>query len=371
MTGHWNMHLGVGRSSFRANSQNITLIPTNITSSCTNFLTSLNSDLTLQSCIGQLINITSAFTPTSSGSPNVSQSDINFALAAMCNDKAKCQDNVIRGWLSQFWSTCNVELTSSGQSNSQVRDLYDLLYAFNPMVAAVCAIDSANQEYCINEIKQPSSSSASSSSASSSAPSASSTGTDDVVTGISNNTLLATVTTFDPVELAREYLIIPLTSTSITKRLLSLSLFKNRDSAQVVEAATLNTPNTTTYRNTMLPFLFLQPDMKAAQLCTPCTREVMVSYVKFEAAYPYTMGLASSAILGGQPKLWNAINGTCGPNFIAAIMSQVGLSSSLATNGNGSASAAGRRLEGLNGGLVSVLGGVVGIVGLLGGLMVL
>ncbi|EIW66090.1 hypothetical protein TREMEDRAFT_41126 [Tremella mesenterica DSM 1558] len=360
--------IGLSAVVLGVSAQNITLIPTNITSSCTTFLTSLNSDLTLQSCIGQLINITSAFTPTPSGSPNVSQSDINFALAAMCNDKAKCQDNVIRGWLSQFWSTCNVELTSSGQSNSQVRDLYDLLYAFNPMVAAVCAIDSANQEYCINEIKQ---SSSSSSSASSSAPSASSTGTDDVVTGISNNTLLATVTTIDAVELARQYLIIPLTSTSITKRLLSLSLFKNRDSAQVVEAATLIAPNTTTYRNTMLPFLFLQPDMKAAQLCTPCAREVMVSYVKFEAAYPYTMGLASSAILGGQPKLWNAINGTCGPNFIAAIMSQVGLSSSLATNGNGSASAAGRRLEGLNGGLVSVLGGVVGIVGLLGGLMVL
>jgi hypothetical protein len=98
-----------------------------------------------------------------------------------------------------------------------------------------------------------------------------------------------------------------------------------RDSVQQSSFATVVTPNTTTYRTTNLPFLFLQPSFTSSQLCTPCTREVMVAYIKWESAVPYALGLSASPILGGQIELWNAINSTCGTTFINAINAEVGV----------------------------------------------
>ncbi len=45
--------------------QNLTLIPSNIGSSCSSFLTTLNTDSSLSSCVGSLINATQSFSPTS------------------------------------------------------------------------------------------------------------------------------------------------------------------------------------------------------------------------------------------------------------------------------------------------------------------
>jgi hypothetical protein len=88
--------------------------------------------------------------------------------------------------------------------------------------------------------------------------------------------------------------------------------------------ATVITPNATTYRSTNLPFLFLQPSFNADRLCTPCTREIMVAYIKWETAVPYALGLAQSPILGGQMDLWQSIDQTCGSTYVAAINAQVG-----------------------------------------------
>lgn len=308
--------------------QDSSLIPANITASCSTFLGQINSDPTLSSCVQPLINATSSFSPTAGSS--LSSDDINFTLATLCKTNAGCSDSVIRSWLSNFYSSCSDELTSSSGYNAQVRELYDILYVVNPLKGAVCSIDSSNQDYCVHEIVELE---ANSSSVTASAPAS-----------IGNSTTLLSLVNTDkwsPVSFAAENLYITVTAsaTTITKRF--LDLIAARAPAQSVNLATIITPNSTTYRTTNLPFLFLQPTMQQSALCTPCTREIMVAYIKWESAYPYALGLSNSPILGGQSALWSAINSTCGAGYINAITSEVG-SFVAASTGNFSSSAESR-----------------------------
>ena len=275
----------------------------------------LNSDSTLSSCVQPLINATASFSP-SSGS-NLTAAEIDSTLATLCKANAGCSDSIIRTWLSNFYAACSVELTSSTGYSAQVRELYDILYVVNPLKGAVCSIDSANQDYCVNEIVA--SETASNKTTGSAAKASASAGNSTVLVS-----LLKTGSSASPVAFAAENLYITLTTSAstITKRF--LDLLSARDAAQANSLATIITPNTTTYRNTNLPFLFLQPDMASSALCTPCTREIMVSYIKWESAYPYALGLRNSPILGGQSALWTAINSTCAASYVNAITSEVG-----------------------------------------------
>lgn len=76
--------------------------------------------------------------------------------------------------------------------------------------------------------------------------------------------------------------------------------------------------------------------MSQSALCTPCTRGVFVSYIKWETQNPYAIGLANSPILGGQNKLFSAVNKTCGASFAAAIQQEAG-------SGNAQSGGAGQR----------------------------
>ena len=317
------------------------MIPANISPSCATFLAQINSDTTLSSCVQPLINATSSFSPTTGS--NLSSSDINWTLASLCKKNAGCSDSTIRSWLSNFYSSCSAELTSSSTYNAQVRELYDILYVVNPLKGAVCAIDSSNQNYCVNEIVASESSYLNLST--SSVPKPASTATSANASSVANNTMLvnfaASKSSWSPVSFAAENLYITLTTSanSLTKRV--LNLVAPRDGAQSVNLATIITPNTTTYRTTNLPFLFLQPTMGSSALCTPCTREVMVAYIKWESAYPYALGLSNSPILGGQSALWSSINSTCGPSYINAITAEIGSFAS-ASAGNSTSGAESR-----------------------------
>jgi len=306
---------------------NSTLIPANISSSCSDFLTKLNSDTTLSSCVQPLINATASFSPTSGA--NLTENDIAQTLATLCETTSGCSDSTIRTWLSGFYSSCSAELTSPSTYNSQVRELYDIVYVFQPLKGAVCSIDSSNQEYCVNEIINETKTSSNSSSVSANA----------TASGIANSTTLVTVlnTSFSPIQFAADNLYIIISVASQTAKR-AFELFSARDT-QSVNMATVITPNTTTYRSTNLPFLFLQPTMPASSLCTPCTREVMVAYVKWETGFPYALGLSASPILGGQSALWNGISSTCGPSFINAINAEVGQFAT-SSNGNSTVSSA-------------------------------
>ena len=86
--------------------------------------------------------------------------------------------------------------------------------------------------------------------------------------------------------------------------------------------------------------------MKSSDLCTPCTREVFVSYIKWESQQPYALGLSQSPILGGQGALWNAVNATCGATYTNAVVSEVG-AGNFAASGIGAASATTSMIPGL------------------------
>ncbi|WVQ81478.1 hypothetical protein IAT38_003602 [Cryptococcus sp. DSM 104549] len=348
------------QSNSTGNSTDSILIPSNITSSCSSFLSSLNADSTLSSCVTPLINATASFSPVAAAATNLTDDTINYTLASICKTNTGCSDSIIRGWLAKFYSECYAELASSTGYNSDVRELYDILYVVNPLKGAVCSIDSSNQEYCVNQIvaaESSSNSTASSNSTSAANSTAAGNSTSLFVSFAAADSVLA------PVQLAAANLYIEVSSgaASLKKRVLDTVL--SRRAAQVVNTATVITPNATTYKSTNLPFLFLQPSMASSALCTPCTREVMVAYVKWETQVPYALGLKQSPILGGQSALWSAINGTCGSAYVNAILAQVG---SLTSN---SSSAAGSVFVGQSGvaGLTAVVGAAfaAGIVGLL------
>lgn len=260
------------------------LIPSGISSGCTTFLESLNSDSQLQSCVNPLITATSAFSPVSGKSP--STADLTSALKTVCSASG-CDQSYVISKLNAFYSACRSEIDSG---NEQVAGLYDGLYVFTPLKAAVCSVDSSSQAYCVNSIRSAGAS----------------------AQGPANSTVKA-VNTNSVASIAQSaadllYNIVP----GLSKR------------ASTSSFASIITPNATTYRNTNLPFLFLQPDMTQAQLCTSCTRQIMVSYIKFENAIGYGPGLGNSPILGGQSELWSGIKTVCGDSFTGAIVSEAG-----------------------------------------------
>ncbi|BEI85207.1 hypothetical protein CcaverHIS002_0506080 [Cutaneotrichosporon cavernicola] len=260
------------------------LIPSGISSGCTTFLESLNADQNLQTCVNPLIQATNAFSPVSGKNP--SSSDLTSALKTMCSASG-CDQSYVVGKLNEFYSACRSEIDSG---NSKVAELYDVLYVFTPLKGAVCSVDSGSQAYCVNSIRK-----AGASSNPGPAGSKSFASSVNAVAAIANS--------------AADYLY---NAAGFSKRAASQSF------------ASVVTPNATTYRNTNLPFLFLQPDMTKDQLCTSCTRQIMVNYIKYENGIVYGPGLSNSPILGGQSGLWNGIKTVCGDAFTGAIVTEAG-----------------------------------------------
>jgi hypothetical protein len=263
------------------------LIPSGISSGCTTFLESLNADQTLQTCVNPLIQATNAFSPVSGKSP--STSDLTSALKTMCSASG-CDQTYVVGKLNEFYTACRSEIDSG---NSKVAELYDVLYVFTPLKGAVCSRDSASQAYCVNTIRK----------AGSSTPAA----------GPANST-----------SFAKSINVVAAIANSAADYLYDVTGLSKRAPSSQSSFASVVTPNATTYRNTNLPFLFLQPDMTKEQLCTSCTRQIMVTYIKYENAIGYGPGLGNSPILGGQSGLWNGIKTVCGDSFTGAIVSEAG-----------------------------------------------
>ncbi|KLO18691.1 hypothetical protein SCHPADRAFT_885993 [Schizopora paradoxa] len=275
-------------SAANASSTANPLIPTGISSQCSTFLTSLNTDSTITSCIQPILSATSQFGP--SGTSNASSSAVTAALNQLCSI-ASCEQT-IRGKLSDFYTACTAELTGSG-ANKNVLQTYDWLYVFSPFVTAACSKDD-NGKYCVTEIESSTGSSNTTGSSKSVAS------TNDKLALVQNN-------------LASD----------------ASSPFARRATVtQNVTAALV--PNTTTFATTGLAFLFLTPDMTANQLCVSCTRQVLSAYMNFEQTVPYGPGLASSPLISGQNALYTAVNSTCGASFMSgAVQAAGGLGSGL------------------------------------------
>jgi hypothetical protein len=316
------------------------MIPANLSDSCTTYLHSLNVDAKFANCVQPLANITALFNP-SAGQNNASAyatSDITRTLANLCSSSAakSCDASLVRSYLSRFYTACKTELQANGNGNDAVRDMYDFLYVVTPFRNAICTKNGASSRYCVLEIG--SSGVADEAGSTNATTTASSNGTsiaDQVASANASNATTAGMfksfaalsgTTaqemFADVAAAAANLVTYThvnVANALAKRIVAPRGEEDDASTMIM------TPNTTTYRTTSLSYLFLQPNMSASILCTTCTKNVMASYVAWEANNPYGTGLGASPILGAQQALWESLGATCGANFTTAITQLAGV----------------------------------------------
>ncbi|GJJ10482.1 hypothetical protein Clacol_004708 [Clathrus columnatus] len=110
---------------------NIT-IPSTATNSCSTFLSALNTDSNLQTCLG----------------PTLQVLESNSAsIETFCNVTATqgCPSGTIKRYLANFAGNCSKELASSDKN---IVPLFDALYLLTPLSMAACAKD-ANGNFCV------------------------------------------------------------------------------------------------------------------------------------------------------------------------------------------------------------------------------
>jgi hypothetical protein len=197
---------------------------------------------------------------------------MSSALSTLCDPATSsgCPDSFIRSKIADFYEACAPELTST--PNKDVIRAYDVLYTLKPMWQAICSQDDQGR-YCVTETANNFTPSSSNRTA---------TGGDSSAGKISPSDLWIS------------------SPPSARRRATQAVLY----------------PNTTTYSSTNLPFFFLSPDLPKDKLCVTCTRRILTSYTNFESSVPYAPGLPNSPILNGQPKLYEAIQNTCGKSFM-------------------------------------------------------
>jgi hypothetical protein len=239
-------------------------------------LNTLNSASDLNSCLATFTNATSAFAPGSN--TTTSSAAITSALNNLCASSVStaCPESLIRTQLTSFFTACSAELTTGAVAD--VVKMYDVLYAILPMTTAACS-KGDDGSYCV----------------------------------------LAPVTT------TREVSDDVGGSSLQLSDLLSL-LYTDDNSAlkrRAVQVAAI-VPNTTTYHDTNLPFLFLKPSLDATTLCTTCARNVLTAYINFESNIPYAPGLSNSQILSSQNDLYSAIQSKCPAGFLSGAVQAAG-----------------------------------------------
>ncbi|KIJ60891.1 hypothetical protein HYDPIDRAFT_31771 [Hydnomerulius pinastri MD-312] len=285
--------LSVLISAAWAQSSSNPLIPSGISSNCSSYLTSLNNNADFASCTNPITSALSQFAPGANAS-GISTTTINSALNNLCSTTAfsACPDSTIRSQLGSFYAACAAELTSN--PNVDVKRTYDTLYVLTPLRQAVCAKDD-NGKYCAAELGS----------------SSGAAGSVDAVNPEQSRKQ----------ELLDQYLY-------STAGEASPNMAARRRDVSNTTAALI--PNTTTYQDTNLVFMFLEPSMASAQLCTTCTREILTPYINFESSCPYAPGMSSSMLISGQPDLYNNITSKCGASFLGgAVQAAGGLSSGI------------------------------------------
>ncbi|KAG6336307.1 hypothetical protein ID866_2783 [Astraeus odoratus] len=269
------------------------LIPSDITTDCKNFLQSFDTLSSFSSCTSPILSALSQYTP--SGNASASLSNIDDVLNNLCSSAvtSQCPDTTLSSQLGSFYAACSAELTST--LNVDVLRMYEILYVLGPLRKAICGKDDSGK-YCATELG--------------SSKTASGAGSVNAVTGGTNQQALL-----------EKYLYTTTGSGNTVTR---------RDSS----ASAAFIPNVTTYQDTNLVFLFLQPSTDSTTLCTSCTRSILSSFITFESSYPYAPGLNNSLFLHNQPSLYNSVTSTCGANFLSgAVQAAGGLSASVLSDG--------------------------------------
>lgn len=105
---------------------------------------------------------------------------------------------------------------------------------------------------------------------------------------------------------------------------ISEHLYSDASSSDASQAAVSIVPNTTTFAQNNLLFLFLSPNLTSSELCTSCTRDIMGAYISFESDVPYAPGIASSALMSGQTDLYKGVLSSCGSSFMSGAAQAAG-----------------------------------------------
>ncbi|KZV66629.1 hypothetical protein PENSPDRAFT_688832 [Peniophora sp. CONT] len=129
------------------------LVPSGISSGCSTFLTGLNTDSTLTSCLTSINSATAAFGPTATSSAD--SSAVTSALAQLCSSTS-CDASALQTALTSFYSACSAELVGSA-TNKDTIAIYDSLYMISPLRNALCA--KSNNAYCVTSLSTSSSAS--------------------------------------------------------------------------------------------------------------------------------------------------------------------------------------------------------------------
>lgn len=265
-------------SSASASASTSSLIPTGISSGCSDFLLSLNSDPTLQACTAPLLsatqyyaNATTVAKGNKAATSNVTDSAtaLKNSLGKLCANSTGCQPSTIRSQLSKFWNSCGTELKSK---NEQVVALYDVLYLINPFHDAVCTTDD-NNNFCI--------------------------------LSIANNTAAKQATSKRSL-LTDDAMLMP-------------QLLERQDASETAQSI-----DTGAASQSNIAYLFLQPNSDKNLLCSSCSKNIMAAYITFETSIPYAIGLSNSDQLKGQSALYKAMQATCGQSFTTNVNQKAG-----------------------------------------------
>lgn len=343
--------------------QSTSSIPSGTSPTCTTFLTEHNNNRVINNCLTSLIGSTSAF---DSGSANGTA--VNAALSTLCSSSFNsCPAAEIRSALTSFYSSCTSDLLGTNgdgsNGNSGVIAIYDNLYLILPLKDAICA--KAGGQYCINSLASGSSSTPASqggasgsstpqgesasqtpqgdSASASASPSASASASSSSSASASASSASASAPAkrharLDPSSLFKR--------SALDSHLVARQAANNTSSQQ-----TVNAPNPTVYRESGLPYLFIQPN--STNLCSECTAQVIGAYIRFETVTPYAIGIVNSPMLRGQVDLWEQIK-QCPNGFAQSLLNN-------ATSSGGSTSSTGgaaKAVAGVGSALLAVFAAV-------------
>lgn len=113
--------------------------PQGVSADCASFLTSLNADAGLTTCLTSITKATKALNSTDANSAQVTS-----AFDGLCSDANACDTPAIRSLLNTFSQKCPDDLVNV----QDVSATYDLLYNLLPMRATICTKDSTTGSYC-------------------------------------------------------------------------------------------------------------------------------------------------------------------------------------------------------------------------------
>ncbi|KAJ7699326.1 hypothetical protein B0H17DRAFT_1158208 [Mycena rosella] len=238
-------------------------IPDDISIGCSSYLETLNDDTSLSACTSALTTASSGFGP-GGNSTSASKATITSALTRICSTSttSTCSQSLITGKLAAFYTACGAELTST--PSTQVKTIYDTFYSLLPLLTAVCTQDDSGNWCALNAA--PSSAAAN----------------------------------------------------------LAPALATSKTAVRRADTVTAYMPNATTINSNNILFLFLDGSLPQAELCTSCTRNILTSYISFEANTNYAPGLPQSVLMSGQPALYAGVVGTCGPDFLTNAVKAAG-----------------------------------------------